>query len=496
MDLLANLCIGLGCLVWAQSNPLAAQSLPQATAAGARGASGSAAPDGASRKGPEEGAQHAISGRSPWFIILNSPQDLDELWRKIERPDLVLMRGDRLSGPAIGVARGGNAAEMSRARVESVKIAGRVVGENADLSVEYVIALKQADSVWVPIRLDNQRVIAAREATRDLSLRVQDRGEWQVNLAGEGEHRIRVDLKAAVSSELVRKRLSLAIPEAASTRVELNFARRESDVLIGADEDYGLTELGQGKGALLAAPLSPRSKLEVSWSDNADSGEQPTPLVTAQGEIAIDIDAQQMRTRSSWLIRCVRGVVKNLVLQVDEHDEITELELDDESLEDDINEARGPGKLTIPLDDPIRAGASKRLVLSTRRSLAKSGAHRASFAGFTLAGCASNPAISGSPAVRTSISERRRREACTGSMRASCRPTCGRGHRPTWPTSFRISRSRSTSWSSRRLRRCAGKCALSFVSNPTLRGARRRSMHPGSGAICSSSSSASRRACN
>ena len=55
-----------------------------------------------------------------------------------------------------------------------------------------------------------------------------------------------------------------------------------------------------GKGKRLTAHLSPRSKLEVSWSDNADSGEQTPPLLTAQGEIAIDLDAQQMRTRSSW----------------------------------------------------------------------------------------------------------------------------------------------------------------------------------------------------
>jgi len=62
-----------------------------------------------------------------------------------------------------------------------------------------------------------------------------------------------------------------------------------------------------------------------------------------------------MRTRSSWSIRCVRGVAKSLELHVDDDDEITELEVDDQSLEDDLEQARGPGTLTIPLDDPIRA---------------------------------------------------------------------------------------------------------------------------------------------
>ena len=72
-----------------------------------------------------------------------------------------------------------------------------------------------------------------------------------------------------MTAELVRRKLSIAIPEAQSTRVELNFAGHESDVVIGTDEDFGMTKLGQGKGLLLAAHLSPRSKLEVSFSDNA-----------------------------------------------------------------------------------------------------------------------------------------------------------------------------------------------------------------------------------
>ena len=205
-------------------------------------------------------------------------------------------------------------------------------------------------------------------------------------MAGEGKHRIRVDLRAGVSTELARKKLLLPIPEAQVTRVESNFSRRESDIVIGADEDFGQTELGEGKGSLLAAYLSPRSKLEVSWSESAFSLEQTPPLLTAQSEIAIDIDAQQMRTRSSWSIRCVRGVAKSLELQVDDDDEITELELDDQSLEDDLEQARGPGKLTIRLDDPIRAGESRRLVLRTRRSLAKPGTRRILFAGFSISG--------------------------------------------------------------------------------------------------------------
>ncbi len=166
----------------------------------------------------------------------------------------------------------GKGADSPRFVVESVRITGRVAGENADLGIELTVAVQGALPVWVPIRLNNQRLVDARESKRDLGLRQHERGEWQVRLAGEGEHRIRVDVRSAVTTELARKKLSIAIPEAASTRLELDFAGRESDVLIGANEDFGQTALGPGKGTRLLAQLTPRSKLEVTWLDNAESG--------------------------------------------------------------------------------------------------------------------------------------------------------------------------------------------------------------------------------
>ena len=174
-----------------------------------------------------------------------------------------------------------------------------------------------------------------------------------MRIMGEGEHRIRIAMRTTVSSELARKRLSFAIPEAASTSLELDIGGRGSDVAIGANEDFGQNEPGRGTGGLLRAHLSPRSRLEVSWLEDAESSGQPPPLLTAQGEIAVEIDAQQMRTRSSWSIRCVRGTASILELRVDDQDEVTELEVDDHSMGEDIGESRGSGKLTIPLEGPL-----------------------------------------------------------------------------------------------------------------------------------------------
>ena len=122
----------------------------------------------------------------------------------------------------------------------------------------------------------------------------------------------------------------------------------------------------------------------MSWTSNADSGAQNPPLLTAQGGIAIDIDAQQMRTRSSWSIRCVRGTARSLELRIDDEDEVTELQLDDQAMEAGIERVRGAGKLTIRLTDPLRPGAEKRLVMKTRRTFSSSVARRISFVGFPL----------------------------------------------------------------------------------------------------------------
>ena len=261
------------------------------------------------------------------------------------------------------------------------------LGEDfADVTVELLIVVKGAEPLWVPIRLDGRTLTRARQVGVELSLRRNDGAQWEVNLEGEGEHRIFVEMRAPIGVALARRSLSLAIPEAASTAVDLDFSNGESNIVIGANEVAGPRDGTTGKGAHLTAHLSPRSKLDVSWTGNADAGAANPPLLTAQGEIAIDIDDEQVRTRSSWAIRCLRGMTRELELRMDDDDEVTEITIDDQSAEFGVERSRGTGKLAVHLDDPLQTGSILRMVMKTRRPLMGSGARRVPFAGFPLTG--------------------------------------------------------------------------------------------------------------
>jgi hypothetical protein len=320
----------------------------------------------------------------PWSVILHSPRDLDDLWQKIENPDLLVIRPDQAEALGPRSARAGELREKDQVpwTVQSVEIAGRVSALDADLTASIAIVVKGPEAVWVPIRLDGARVARAREGSRELLLRMGDRAEWQVQVAGPGEHRIEVDFKATVRADPARQWLSVPIPEAASTRLALDFAAHEADIVVGSNEDYGVKDLGEGRPRQLVAHLSPRAKLEVSWARGENSAAGSSVLLSAQGEIAVDIDEDEMRTRSSWIIRCVRGMTRELELQINPEDKPTELLVDDQPTEGGIE--RKAGTLAIPLGDVLRPGKAKHVVLKTRRPFKNPAARHASFSGFPI----------------------------------------------------------------------------------------------------------------
>jgi hypothetical protein len=381
LDLLRNLIKGLGFLFLA---PLIALPAPAAQPPGPSSQPGSTQPIGQSSQ--PGGAVRQPTGRAGlnYYVILDPPADLDALLQKIRYPDLELRQVDGSSAEGVITGLPDELLAKPLWVVESVRVRGRIEDDFATLKVVLAIVTSTDGPSWVPIHLDDQKLAMAREGSRELALRTAGRSQWQVELSGRGQHLVEVDLRAAVMAKPARKALSLAIPEAASTSVDVEFARHESDIIIGTNEVFQAVGLPDGKGTRLMAKLFPRSRIDLSWANDAESGGQDPPLLAAQGEIALDIDAEQMWIRSSWKIRCVRGMSRTLEIRVDDQDEVTELKLDDQQTDAaGIEGARGAGRLTIRLGEPLRPDAPpRRLVMKTRRSYSKAPGRRIAFVGF------------------------------------------------------------------------------------------------------------------
>ena len=341
------------------------------------------APSATSGPNDDESRRPADHRPPSYFVILNSPADFNALLQKIQQPDLEVRRVESHKPGPEGAGGPPQGLVPAPWVVQSVRIRGRVRENSAAMTVDLAIVTASDDPTWVPVRLDGQRLIDAREGARILDLRTAASRRWEVELVGRGLHRVEVELRCPLTIRPDRASLSLAIPEAPSTSLELDFDRNEPDLIVGDNDVYGQTELPDGKGWRLSAHLSPRSSVDVSWADGTEAG-GGAPLLTAQGDIAIDIDQEQMRTRSSWVIRCVRGMTRTLEVGVHEHDQVTELRLDDQQAASGIEGGRGAGRLTIPLAEPLRPGSEKRLVINTRRPYARGPVRRIAFGGFPI----------------------------------------------------------------------------------------------------------------
>ena len=330
--------------------------------------------------GPERPAS-IVEGAGA-YIFLETPADLDGFWRRLKAPDFVLLPGGELKR-LLDEAR--SAAPRVRRRsfvIESVAARGEVTQDLAELSLEFEITLEEAGPLWVPIRLDGlESIRKASEAERELPLRTGDGEAWEVELRGQGHHAVLVELNVPVRTTVEGHRMSFAIPEAAKTSIEFEVGRRVVDALAGTDQQVTVAPIADGNRSRVSAHLTPRSRIELSWRVVADPGFQLAPLLSMQGDIAIDIDPGSFRTRSSWSISSIRGTTRTLELRLHPEDEVLEVEVDGQPLPAGIERADGMTRLTIPLTAPLRADTPSRLVMTTRRPLSSP---RITFGGFPL----------------------------------------------------------------------------------------------------------------
>ncbi len=320
----------------------------------------------------------------PIPIFLNAPTDLDAFWKMLARPDFVVLDGDlyrklRLASEAPKLVK-----TTPTAVVESLEVSGAVSGDWARLVVEIRVAMVTDGPSWVPIHLDGLTLWDVRDGSGDLPTRIAEGRGWQVELKGRGEHVVRVGLLAPVRSTVEGKRLELPVPPASSTRLDLVVPQNVLDASTGSNEPVGMTPVPDHQGVRLTARLSPRPRLDLAWRERADPSSQLPTLLSAQGEISLEIERGSIRSRSSWVLASIRGTTSVLTLRLDSAEELLDIEVDNKPVQVETRREGGRSVVSIPLLDPLRPNAMRTLLLNTRRPIASSGIARVALQGYSF----------------------------------------------------------------------------------------------------------------
>ncbi len=314
-------------------------------------------------------------------IIVLTPEEVSGFWKKLQDPDFIWMTGlefqKRLRAASAAVA-----APPPATGVVALAARGEVLDDLAYLAIDFEAAAPGPEPSWVAIRLDGQAVTRARENDRELPIRQAEKGGWQVEVRGAGRHDFRVEALIPVKVGVEGHALAFAIPEAASTRVELQVGPGVVAALAGSKDPLAIEPVQGGQRTRLAAHLPSRSRLELTWRIAAEPGMQLSPLLSARGEIALDVDRGTVRVASSWVVKSERGAARSLELTLDPAEELLELALDGAALPAEGKLDRASSTLSVPLPEPLRPGASRKLTMTTRRPTPTG---RWTFAGASLA---------------------------------------------------------------------------------------------------------------
>lgn len=302
----------------------------------------------------------------PIYVFEGGALDLEALLRRLDRPDFVLLRGaeyDRLRQGAEARPETGAA----EAVIEAVTVTGQVEGLEAHLRVELVARLRTPGPHWLGLGLDGRVLQDVREGDRACPVRQRAGAGWEAEVRGEGTHRLLVSILVPVLDEPDGKKIDCAIPTAASTRVDIEVHDAVKEANSGLDEPIQV-EPGPTSGLVrLRASLAPRDRLAILWRTAPGPGAEGPAVLTARGEIAVDVLAGSFQSRSTWSIQCERGVARQLAFRLSGPDELLGVELDDQPIS--IDEQRDADLVTLPLNQPLTAGNRRRLTITTRRRL-------------------------------------------------------------------------------------------------------------------------------
>ncbi|WP_152051715.1 hypothetical protein [Tautonia marina] len=276
--------------------------------------------------------------------------------------------------PVVIVRSGEQLEDVARSAlsgVTAVEVVGHVPedGGLARLSLTITLYARGPGPHRVPIGLDG---LYPREAESDgvpLGWEAAPPDGWFVILPGQRDEEqlrtVRVDVVAPVRSIDDRKGLTLAIPRAIRTRLQLDLEGPIAEATLGDGAPLPVEMIDKGRRSRIEAMLDARSELEIRWLPRRDEAAPVPPLLTGGGHISLDLSEGALTAQSIWEIQVRRGEVSTLVFLPDPDEEILEIETEGRSIPP-ASTLDGRGRL-LSLPRTIRKGESIRVAITTRR---------------------------------------------------------------------------------------------------------------------------------
>ena len=306
----------------------------------------------------------AVGDGSGTSVLLVRPGDgLDDVLERIE--GLGDSPTEDLESPEAGF-RG----------VTSVEIAGKVPegGDLAHLTITFEVVALGPGPHRVPIGLDGLYPREATSGDEPIGWESVPPEGWVVLLPGPVDRgrTIRVEVVVPIRTSEDRRRLSLSIPMAARTRLDLELPEAVVEATLGDGSVLPVEAIDDGDRSRIEVPLDPRDELDLSWLPRGEADSTHAPLLIGGGHLAIDVTDGALTARSQWEIQARRGEATALTLALDPEDEVLDVEVDGQPA-DPSETPEAPGRLRVPLPEPLRKGEPVRVSVTTRRRIDASG---------------------------------------------------------------------------------------------------------------------------
>jgi len=301
-------------------------------------------PPAAERTGTDAAAPRPIID-FPSMIVVDDPNRMGDLFKRLDTPDFQLIRP--------GTQPVEKESQSNRdAFVKSVMIRGSASGTIADLTIALEIQQTGTGMAWTEIGLDGLTLRSVRSGNAPLPARVaRPGGPWQVRTDSVGTHRVEIELGTEIVSDRTSRRLSLSIPEAASTELALDVAEQVLFASTNARDSLRTRFDTVRNLYVITGLLTPRGKLELRWLGQSLIRNVESVRLECRGQVAIRMDFDAISTRQFWQIRPLAGSPAEFSFELPESETLLDIFVDGQATRPRIG--KGPnGQVVVQVDQP------------------------------------------------------------------------------------------------------------------------------------------------